>query len=140
MPAPNAPNAAAPAAGGPASDAKPSCVQNPYGDYYTGGWTPPAPQYRAPAVVRWDELPDYRPPFGQGATRADADGNLWIRTLPAKPVPGGPIYDVVTRDGELVDRIQLPSGYTLLGFAPGKVVYLSMRDAKGLHLARVRLR
>jgi hypothetical protein len=57
-----------------------------------------------------------------------------------KPAPGGPIYDIVNRAGALVDRIQLPSGYTLVGFAPGKVVYLTMRDAAGLHLARVRLK
>ena len=56
------------------------------------------------------------------------------------PTPGGPAYDVVSRTGELVDRIQLPSGYTLVGFGTGKVVFLTMRDAKGLHLARVRLR
>jgi HxlR-like helix-turn-helix len=50
------------------------------------------------------------------------------------------VYDVVSRQGELVDRIQLPQGYNLVGFGAGKVVYLSMRDAKGMHLARVRLR
>ena len=59
---------------------------------------------------------------------------------PGEPTPGGPVYDVVSRAGVLVDRIQLPSGYTLVGFGAGKVVFLSMRDAKGLHLARVRLR
>jgi hypothetical protein len=46
----------------------------------------------------------------------------------------------VSRKGELVDRIQIPQGYTIVGFGKGKVVYLSMRDAKGIHLARVRLR
>ena len=33
-----------------------------------------------------------------------------------------------------------PTGYTLVGFGRDKVVYLSMRDARGIHLARVRLR
>jgi hypothetical protein len=50
------------------------------------------------------------------------------------------VYDLVNRRGELFDRIQLPPGYTLVGFGPGRVVYLSMRDATGMHLARVRLR
>ena len=86
------------------------------------------------------DLPDYRPPFTSGSVRADADGNLWIRTAPAKPVPGGPVYDVVSRSGELVDRLQLPPGYGLAGFGKGRVVYLSMRDQQGVHLARVRLR
>jgi hypothetical protein len=34
----------------------------------------------------------------------------------------------------------LPVGYTLVGFGRDKVVYLSVRDASGLKLARVRLR
>jgi sugar lactone lactonase YvrE len=72
--------------------------------------------------------------------RADADGNLWIRSIPAKPIPGGPVYDIVSRKGELLSRLQLPPGYTLLGFGKDRVVYLSMRDANGIHLARVRLR
>jgi hypothetical protein len=105
-----------------------------------GGIAPPPPQMREFNVIPAVELPDYRPPIAQGATRADADGNLWIRTIPPKPVPGGPVYDIVSEKGELTDRLQLPPGYTLVGFGKGKVVYLSMRDAKGIHLARVRLR
>ena len=86
------------------------------------------------------DLPDYKPPFTSGSVRADADGNLWIRTVPAKPVPGGPVYDIVSRSGELVDRLQVPPGYGVVGFGKDKVVYLSMRDQQGVHLARVRLR
>jgi hypothetical protein len=86
------------------------------------------------------DLPDYRPPFNSGAVRADADGNLWIRPTPTKPAPGGAVYDIVNNDGELSDRLQLPQGYNLVGFGRGKVVYLSMRDANGVHLARVLLR
>ena len=86
------------------------------------------------------ELPDYRPPLPGASARADADGNLWIRTIPSKPIPGGTVYDIVSAQGELVDRLQLPPGYTLVGFGKGKVVYLSTRDAKGIHLARVRLK
>jgi hypothetical protein len=116
----------------------PSCIPQPI--MLSGGLAPPPPQMREINVIPAVELPDYRPPFAQGSTRADADGNLWIRTIPPKPVPGGPIYDVVSEKGELTDRLQLPPGYTLVGFGKGKVVYLSMRDAKGIHLARVRLR
>ena len=86
------------------------------------------------------ELPDYRPPFSTGAVRADADGNLWIRTSSSKPVPGGPVLDIVSQQGELIDRLQLLPGFTVVGFGRGKVVYLSTRDASGIHLARVRLR
>ena len=116
----------------------PSCIPQPI--MIGGGIAPPPPQMREINVIPALELPDYRPPFNQGATRADADGNLWIRSIPPKPVPGGTIYDIVNEKGEMSDRLQLPPGYTLVGFGKGKVVYLSMRDAKGIHLARVRLR
>ena len=87
------------------------------------------------------DLPDYRPPLPTGgAVRADADGNLWIRTIPPKPIPGGTVYDIVSPDGELVNRLQTPPGYTIAGFGKGKIVYLSMRDQSGIHLARVRLK
>jgi hypothetical protein len=116
----------------------PSCIPAPI--IMTGGMAPPPPTMRDVSVLPASDLPDYRPPFANAATRADADGNLWIRTIPAKPIPGGPVFDIVSHEGELADRIQLPPGYTLVGFGKGKVVYLSMRDAKGIHLARVRLR
>ena len=98
------------------------------------------PQIRESGVMGASDLPDYRPPFTNGAVRADADGNLWIRTVQPRPVPGGPVMDIVSRQGELVDRIQLPQGYAVVGFGKGKVVYLSMRDAQGIRLARVVLR
>jgi hypothetical protein len=56
------------------------------------------------------------------------------------PRTGGPVFDIVSRAGVLVDRVELPSGYSIAGFGPGKVIYLSMRDAAGLHLAKVQLR
>jgi hypothetical protein len=116
----------------------PSCIPSPI--VVSGGVAPPMPSIRELFVVPPDELPDYRPPFIAGAARADADGNLWVRTQPAKPMPGGPVYDLINKQGELSDRLQVPVGYTLVGFGKGKVVYLSMRDPKGIHLARVRLR
>ena len=32
------------------------------------------------------ELPDYKPVFLNGFVRADLDGNVWIRTIPTKPI------------------------------------------------------
>lgn len=116
----------------------PSCIPTPI--VVSGGIAPPPPTIRELSIVPPDELPDYQPPFVAGAVRADADGNLWVRTIPPKPVPGGLVYDVIGPTGNLADRLQLPPGYTLVGFGKGKVVYLSMRDLRGIHLARVRLR
>jgi hypothetical protein len=104
------------------------------------GGNVPAPTPRTVRVEPASDLPDYRPPFGTGAVRADMDGNLWIQTTRPNPGPGGPIFDVVDRSGVLVQRLQLPVGYTVVGFGRGRVVYLSMRDPGGIHLARVRLR
>jgi hypothetical protein len=99
------------------------------------------PTLRAPSVLEPSDLPDYRPPLASGgAVRADEDGNLWIHTVEVKPIPGGPVYDIVSRQGELVNRLQLPQGYALAGFGKGKVVYLATRDRSGNHHARVRLR
>lgn len=115
----------------------PSCIPMPIPNL---AQVPNPPTMREVSVISPRALPDFRPPFGSNAARADMDGNLWIRTAPAKPVPGGPVYDVVTRKGELLDRLQVPPGYTLVGFGRDKVVFLSMRDAAGVHLARVRLK
>ena len=129
------------AAGTPSqAPAKPSCAANPYEGWYGSGYTPPAPSYRPPTVFPADQLPDYRPPISPASVRSDADGNLWIRPIPMKSLPGGSVYDIVNRKGELVDRLQLPAGYTIVGFGAGKTVYLSTRDGAGLHLAKVQLR
>ena len=84
------------------------------------------------------ELPDYRPAFGAGATRSDLDGNLWIRTSQASD--GRPVYDVVNRQGQLTDRVQLPAYRTIAGFGPG-VVYMGVTDSVGVvHLERARIK
>lgn len=87
-----------------------------------------------------DELPDYQPPFFAGAVRADADGNVWIRTIPTRALAGGPVYDVVDGKGELVDRVQLPHGREIRAFGPGGVVYLMSRGTAGTVLERARVR
>lgn len=87
-----------------------------------------------------DQLPDYKPAFFAGAVRADADGNLWIRTIPTRAIPGGPIYDVVNGRGELVERVQIPEGRTIVGFAPGGTVFMSTAVAAGVVLERATTR
>jgi hypothetical protein len=86
------------------------------------------------------ELPDYRPAFMQNSLKADVDGNLWIRTTATRPgsVGGGPVYDVVDRKGEVVDRLQVPAGRTIVGFGKGGVVYMLARDDKGSWIERTK--
>lgn len=83
------------------------------------------------------DLPDYRPAFRIGATRADLDGNLWVRTT--TPSDGGAIYAVINDKGQLVDRVKLPFGRVISGFGPG-VVYLGVLDEKGARLEKARLK
>lgn len=78
------------------------------------------------------ELPDYKPPFFNGAVRADADGNIWVRTIPTKARPGGIVYDVINGKGELVDRVQVPMNRTIIGFGPGGIVYLALREPQAV--------
>ncbi len=88
----------------------------------------------AQAYVTPSDLPDYYPPFTIGTARADADGNVWVRANPTAGGAVGIVYDVIGRNGGLVDRVQLPAGNTLVGFGVG-VVYLS----SGAGLSKVRI-
>jgi hypothetical protein len=80
-----------------------------------------------PAPVAAD-LPDYMPAFTQTSARPDADGNLWIRTTTPGSQPGNLVYDVINNQGNLVDRVDVPKGMTIIGFGKGGAVYLSQRE------------
>ena len=98
-------------------------------------FTPQPPQFVAPS-----ELPDYKPVFLNGFVRADLDGNVWVRTIPTKAIAGGPVYDVVNRKGELVERVQIPVGRSISGFGAGGVVYLTTRDGTTTKLEKATVR
>ncbi len=98
---------------------------------------------RAVAQVNFvepSELPDYKPAFFAGAVRVDTEGNLWIRTIPTKAIPGGPVYDVIGRNGALIERVQVPEGRAIAGFGPNGSVYLIARDRGEMHLERATIR
>ena len=121
------------------SSGTPSCIPAPIPP--NGANVPPMPTLREAQVMPAYELPAFRPPITNGGSvRADADGNLWIRIAQPGSQRGGTVFHIVSRQGELVDRIQIPPGYAVAGFGKGKVVFLSMRDSSGVKLARVRLR
>jgi hypothetical protein len=100
-----------------------------------------APQVAPPRinVVAASELPDYQPPFFATSTRADADGNLWVLTIPTKPQPAGSVYDVINGKGEVIERVLVPEGRQVLGFGPGGVVYLGRRDGNATVIERARV-
>ena len=91
--------------------------------------------------VQPGEMADYRPVFFTGAAKADAEGNLWVRTVATAAIPGGPVYDVISPRGELIDQVQAPTGRGIAGFGPGGTVFLTRTDSSGaVHLERARLR
>jgi hypothetical protein len=102
-----------------------------------GSARPPA----APNIVARpnpNDVTDYVPPFGERSAMTDADDNVWVRT--SEMADGRPVYDVVNRRGELIDRVQVPKYRTIAGFGPG-VVYLAVAVATGqVHLERARLK
>ena len=103
-----------------------------------GGGPPrgsPPPQAQVNFIPA-NELPDYKPPFFAGSVRADTEGNIWVRTIPTSAVAGGPVYDVINRKGELVDRVQIPSGRQIVGFGANGAVYLANRDGTTLTIER----
>jgi hypothetical protein len=88
--------------------------------------------------VKASELPDYRPAFNFGAVRPDARGNVWIRTLQPARSSSVAIYDIVTREGKLIDRVELPVNRSIVGFDTTSV-YLVAREANNAWLERVKL-
>ena len=98
-----------------------------------------AAAHAAPVVLP-NEIPDYLPAVERviGSFRADADNRVWIRPKPPSGAPrgGGTIYDVVDRTGALIDRVQLPVGRTLVGFGPGGVVFVTVRDGSAVKLEK----
>ena len=102
------------------------------------GGPPAGAQMPALTMVAPSELPDYKPVFGPNSVRADADGRLWVRTIPTKPV-NGVVYEVIDRSGKLVDRVLVPSTSVIVGFGKGGIVYMGTRDQAGIHVQRTRL-
>lgn len=91
--------------------------------------------------VRAEELPDYKPPFFSGSVRADADGNLWVLTIPTKGIAGGgSVYDVISGKGELIDRVQVPKDRMIVGFGRGGIVYLAAREGTATKLEKAKIR
>ena len=108
------------------------------GDGARSGGPAGAPGLAPLTFVSASELPDYRPVFSGNAVKADLDGNVWVRTsaVRAGSVAGGPIYDVINRQGVVIDRLQVPAGRSIVGFGKGGVVYMLARDDKGAWVER----
>ena len=97
-----------------------------------------SPCPRPPIPV--DRIPERLPPFTRGAVHADADGHLWIRTLPQPAPYDAMIYDIVDRNGALIDRVRVPSDKRIVGFGPNGTVFLAAGSSGSAQIERVRFR
>jgi hypothetical protein len=103
-----------------------------------GAVSPEASANAAASFIEVRDLPDYVPPFAADGVHADADGCLWIRT--STMVNGRPVYDIVSRQGNLIDRLVLPPFRTIAGFGHG-VVYMAVLDsARWAHVEQARVK
>lgn len=97
----------------------------------SGGASIPDLEYAAAS-----EIPDRFPAFHPRDVLADADGFIWV----ARPGDRtGRVYDLINRDGRVVERVRIPAGQVVVGLGPGRSVYLMDDGAKGpLRRSRVR--
>lgn len=92
-------------------------------------------------MVSIKEMPDYYPPIRPGAVQGDADNNLWILpTTSAQSKAGELVYDVVSSNGLMLERVRLPQGRSIAGFGRSGVIYLASREPDGWHLERAQIR
>jgi hypothetical protein len=90
-------------------------------------------------IVPDSEFPQFWPPIEPGSVLADLDAHLWILPTTSTNVTNGFTYDVVNRNGEIIERVQLPKDHVLVGFGPHGVVYLTKADGKATYLERALL-
>jgi hypothetical protein len=85
-----------------------------------------------PIVVKANEVPDFYPAVKLASQmRADPSGNLWVLPTTSSQAVKGLLYDVVNRNGEIIERVQLPTGRVLSGFGPSGLVYMTVPSAFG---------
>ena len=91
-------------------------------------------------IVPDSEFPEFYPPIQAGSLLADLDNHLWILPTTSTNAANGFTYDVVNRNGEIVERVQLPKDHVLVGFGPHNVVYLTKAEGTATYLERAVLK
>jgi hypothetical protein len=76
-----------------------------------------------------NEVPDYVSAVRPGSVKPDRQNNLWILpTTTLSAAGGGLLYDVVNTRGEIIERVQLPTGRNIAGFGAQGELYLVSGD------------
>lgn len=80
---------------------------------------------------------DTKPAFGTQVPQIDPTGRIWIERHVAHGA--APLYDVIDRRGNLVDRIVFPMGTRLGGFGPGVLYAVRTDEDDLLYVQRYRM-
>jgi hypothetical protein len=101
----------------------------------------PAPPPAPPEYITGDEIPDFLPPTGPSPMLVDADNNVWLHPISFDWTPDdAPVWEIINRKGELVERVIVPDNLTIVGFVRGGYVLVTSRDAGVATLQKVRVR
>jgi hypothetical protein len=96
--------------------------------------------FRIPfTTVEVADLPDYYPPIRAGSVKADPEGNVWILPTTSTIADGGLAFDVVNRNGEIIERVKLPPNRNLLALGYGGVVYMTNSSNGAYRIERARV-
>ncbi len=88
-----------------------------------------------PDAAPFEEMPPRFAAFHPRAVFGDEDGYVWIA---GGAEAGGRVYEVLGRDGRIVERWRAPANLSIVGTGPGRAIYLLEDGGSGL-LRRVRL-
>lgn len=86
-----------------------------------------------------DKMADYEQPITTGAVKTDLQARLWIVPHTSASAAGGVLYDVVNREGQLVERVQFPKNHALVGFGERGDVFVLRIEGKNGFLERRRV-
>ena len=87
----------------------------------TGGSFSPSGVGTPSAVIEASDLPDFWPPFVSESAVPAGRGSLWVREARVPPSAAEPVYDVISHEGTLIDRVQISAGETVAAIAHGRV-------------------
>ena len=100
----------------------------------------PRPNFKSPTLLlKADEWPDYYPPIRIGTVKSDPDVHVWLLPTTSVLADGGLIYDVVNRQGEIIERVKFPPGRKLIAVGHDGVVYMSYTPKGLVRLERARV-
>lgn len=91
-------------------------------------------------MVPPSEYADFVTPFVPYSVVADRENRLWIPARNSTSAVDGLLYDIINREGMIVERVRLPVGRVVVGFTSPDVVVMThtAKDRTVIELARVR--